>query len=230
MAANFKTATGSIPIVAAASDPVAAGLVPSLAHPGGNLTGVAPDGGIEFYAKHLQLLRELIPTASRIAYLTPRAVWESVTLLAPVKEAAKQLGVSLIPASPEAPMQEREYRRVFKTMTQDHVEALIVGDSSENYSQSKLIIDLAERARLPALYPDRSFADRGGLMSFGVFSPDLWRRAGHDIAEILKGANPGDIPFYQATRFELVINLNTAKALGLTVPQSILQRADEVIE
>ena len=230
LAADFKAATATIPIVAITTDPVATGLAPSLAHQGGNLTGAIPDGGIEFYTKHLQLLQEAVPAASRIAYLTPRAVWDSATLLAPVKEAAHQVGVTLIPALLESPVQDPEYRRVFAAIAQDRADALIVGDSPENYSHRQLIIELAEHARLPSLYPDRSFVAGGGLMSYGVKYPDLYRHAGGDIAQILKGTNPGEIPFYQATRFELVVNLKTATALGLTLPPSLFARADEVIE
>ena len=143
MAAHLKAATTTIPIVANTADPVAFGLAPSLAHQGGNITGVVGDGGLEFYAKHLELLREAIPTAFAIAYLTPRAVWESAVLLAPVKEAAKQIGVSLIPALLEAPIQEPEFRRVFAQITQAHADALIVGSSAENSIQARLIIELA---------------------------------------------------------------------------------------
>lgn len=230
LAAHLKAATATIPIVAVASGPVAFGLVPSLARPGGNITGVAPDGGLGFYAKHLELLREIAPAVSRIAYLTPRAVWESPILLAPVKEAAKQVGISLLPALPDSPMQQLEYRRAFSTAAQARAEALIVGESAENYSQISLIVELAARARLPTIYPDRVFTRFGGLMSYGADYPDLHRHAGAQIAQILKGANPGDIPFYRASHFELVVNLKTARTLGLSVPQSLLARADEVIE
>lgn len=230
MAANFKAASATIPIVANLADPVAFGLVSSLAHPGGNITGVVGDAGIEFYSKYLELLRQAVPGASRIAYLTPREVWDSPTLLTPVRAAARQVGVSLIPALLEAPIREAEFRRVFAAMAQQRADGLIVGSSSENSSSARLIVELAENARLPTIYPGRWFAERGGLMSYSADYPDLNRRAGADIAQILKGANPGEIPFYQATRFELVINLKTAKTLGLTVPQSLLARADAVIE
>jgi putative ABC transport system substrate-binding protein len=230
MAAHMKAATATIPIVTVASDPVAFGLVPSLARPGGNLTGVAPDGGLAFYAKHLELLREATHGASRIAYLTPRAVWDSPVLLAPVKEAAARIGVLLVPAALDSPIGEAEYRRAFAAIELARADALIVGDSPENWSWSRLIIELAALGRLPAIYPDRYFAEQGGLLSFGPDWPLLNRRAGAVIAQILKGANPGDIPFYQSSRFEFIVNLWTAKALGLTIPPAFLARADEVIE
>jgi putative ABC transport system substrate-binding protein len=229
MAAQFKAATATIPIVSFGTDPVAFGLVSSLAHPGGNVTGVAPDAGIELHAKNLELLRQAVPTASRIAYLTPRDGWESPGLVA-LKEAAQRLGISLIPALLDPPTHEPEYRRVFEEMAQDRVDALLVGDRAENFAYTRLIIELAEIGRLPAIYPDRPFAEQGGLMSYGVYKPELYRRAAYDIAQILNGANPGDIPFYQATRFEFVINLKTATALGLTISPTLLSRADEVIE
>jgi putative ABC transport system substrate-binding protein len=115
-------------------------------------------------------------------------------------------------------------------MAQQGVEALIVGSSQENSVNGRVIVELAEIARLPTLYPGRWYVEQGGLMSYGADLPELYRQLGADIAEILKGAKPGDIPFYQPMRFELVINLKTAKALGLVVPQSLLARADEVIE
>ena len=230
LAAAFKAATATIPIVAEVADPVAFGLVSSLAHPGGNLTGVVEDGGLEFYAKHLELLREMVPGASRIAYLTPRAVWDSPILLAPVKEAAKQAEVTLIPAVLEAPIREAEYRRVFALLAQGGAEAVIVGSSVENSASGRLIVELAAQTRLPAIYPGRRYAVQGGLMAYGSDLIELYRRAAADIAAILNGANPGDIPFYRASRFELVINLETARALGLTVTQLLLAQADEVIE
>jgi putative ABC transport system substrate-binding protein len=227
MAAYLKAATETIPIVADAAGVVEFGLVSSLAHPGGNITGVS-DAGLEFYAKHLELLRLVVPTASRLAYLTPHEVWDS-PLVAPVKDAARQIGVSLVPELLEATIQEPEYRRLFALMAQQGVEALIVGSSQENNANGRLIVELAEIARLPTLYPGRWHVE-GGLMSYGADTSELYRQLGADIAEILKGAKPGDIPFYQPMRFELVINLKTAKALGLTVPPSLLARADEVIE
>ncbi len=230
IAAHMKAATATIPIVAVASDPVAFGLIPSLARPGGNLTGVAPDGGIGFYAKHLELLREAAPHASRIAYLTPRAVWDSPVLLAPVKEAASRIGVLLLPAALELPIGEAEYRRAFAAIEAARADALIVGDSAENWSWSRLIIELAALGRLPAIYPDRFFSEQGGLLSFGPDYPLLFGRAGAVIAQILKGANPGDIPFYQASRFEFIVNQKTASTLGISMPSILLAQADEVIE
>jgi len=230
LAAHMKEATATIPIVAVASDPVAFGIVPSLVRPGGNLTGVAPDGGLTFYAKHLELLREVVPSASRVAYLTPREVWESPILLARVKEAATQVGVVLVPVLLDSPIQEPEYRRAFSTIERARADAMIIGDSSENWANGSLIIELATAARLPTICPGSYFAERGGLISYGADYPELYRHAGAQIGRALQGADPGDIPVYQARQFELVVNVKTAKALGLAIPQSLLLRADRVID
>jgi putative ABC transport system substrate-binding protein len=229
MALFCKAATTTIPIVAMTVDPVLVGLASSLAHPGGNITGVVADAGLEIEGKYLELLRQVIPSASRIAYLTPRAVWES-DMLSPVRELAPRVGVSVVAAALENPIGETEYRRVFANIAQQHVDAVIVGDSSENSTASRLIIELAESYRLPALYTARGYVEHGGLMSYGIVASELSRHAADAIGQVLGGADPGNIPFYRATAFELVVNLKTANALGLTVPQLLLAQAAEVIE
>jgi putative ABC transport system substrate-binding protein len=231
MESALKAAPVAIPIVEIGLDPIAFGLASSLAHPDRNITGVAIIAGNELYAKHLELLQEAIPTASRIVCLTSRELWESPSnTFGPLREAAKQLGVALIPAVLEPPYPDSEYRRVFAAMAQDRPDGLIVTPAIWNFAHQKLIIELVEHARLPAIYPTRSYVDQGGLMSYGADAAEIFRRAASDIAEILGGAKPGDIPYYQSSRFEFVINLKTAKALGLTLPQSLFARADEVIE
>jgi putative ABC transport system substrate-binding protein len=147
-----------------------------------------------------------------------------------VQEAAQQAGITLISPPLEGTVQEAEYRRVFERMTQERAEALIVGTQSEHNSYGRLIIELAEKSRLPAIYPNRFFAEQGGLITYGIDYVDLYRRAAGYIARILKGARPGEQPIDQATKFELVINLKAAKTLGLTVPQILLAGAEEVIE
>jgi len=231
MEAVLKNNPVAIPIVEIGLDPIAFGLSSNLAHPDRNITGVAVIAGNELYAKHLELLRQAIPTASRVACLTSRELWESTSdTLGPLREAAKQIGVALIPAVLEPPYPDTEYRRVFAGLDQDRPDALLVTPAVWNFAHQKLIIDLAEGARLPAIYPSRSFVDQGGLMSYGTGFAEVFRRAASDIAEILGGAKPSDIPYYQATRFEFVINLKTAKALGIDMPPLLLARADEVIE
>ena len=226
---HLKEATRAIPIVAVAADPVAAGLVASLVRPGGNITGVSTSTGQELHGKHLELLKEAVPTASRIALLVPRGVWES-WYTGPMREAAQRLGVTLVGALLEDPIQGPEYRRVFGGLTRDRVNAVIVGDTTENYSHTGVIVNLAAQARLPTLAVYKEFVEAGGLMAHAIDLPDLFRIASGHIYQILRGANPGDLPFHQPTRLELVINLKTAKALGLTIPPSLLQRADHVIE
>jgi len=141
-----------------------------------------------------------------------------------------EVEVALIPAVLEPPYPDSEYRRVFAAMAQDRPDALLVAQAVWNYAHQKVIVELAKDARLPAIYPGRSFVDQGGLMSYGADLTEIFRRAGSDVAQILGGAKPGDIPYYQASHFQLIINLKTAKTLGLTLPQSLFARADEVIE
>lgn len=225
----FRATGTTIPIVAYTTDPVALGLAPSLARPGSNITGVVADVGVEFWDKQLELLRETVPTISRVAYLTPRVVWDGPTGAA-IRAAAHHFGVDLLGALLDSPIGELEYRRVFAAIVHDRANALIVNDTPENYANQPLITDLAMSTRLPAIYPNRSFADAGGLMAYGPDALDLFRRAAAQVDQILKGVKPGEIPFYQATRFELIINLRSARALGITFPVTLLGRADEVIE
>ena len=226
----FKQATTAIPVVGTTVDPVGMGLVPSLAHPGGNITGIVTDFGIALSeAKRLEVLLEAVPGASRVGFLVPRAVWENPYGVA-VREVARQRGIPLVGALLDSPIEEAEYRRVFATMAQEHVDALIVGDIPEHFAYRRTIIDLAEANRLPTVYPIGEYARAGGLIAWGVEHVHLFRHAADTVDQILKGAKPGDIPFYQATTVELVINLKTAKALGIDMPPSLLARADEVIE
>ncbi len=229
MAQHFKATATTIPIVAYLADPVASGLARSLAQPGGNITGVIPDVGADFWGKQLEFLKVVFPTARKVAYLTPRGAWNMPGGVA-IRKAANQIAVELIGALLEGSIDEPEYRRVFAAMAQERVDAVMVNDAAENYTNQRLITKLAESARLPAIYPDRSFVELGGLMAYGPELEELYRHAADQIDQILKGAKPGEIPFYQATKFKLTINLNTAKVLGLAIPQSVLLRADEVIQ
>jgi putative ABC transport system substrate-binding protein len=229
MVRYFKEATSTIPIVGSMADPLAAGLVSSLARPGGNITGVSVDAGLEIWGKRLGLLRELIPTASRAGFLASRDVAGTPQGVA-MREAAQQVRISLVGPPLEGTIQEAEYRRVFKLMTQERADALIVSDQSEHTTYSRQIIKLTEESRLPALFPYRFWAEQGGLIAYGVDSAELLRRAAGYIVRILQGAKPSELPIDQATKFELIINLKTAKTLGLTVPQILLAGADEVIE
>jgi putative ABC transport system substrate-binding protein len=171
--------------------------------------------------------------AVRVALLVPRSVWEGTVIprfAHEVRQAAAQLGTTLLGAPLDSPIQETEYRRVFAAMAQERVDALLVGESVENFTHRRLIIELAERARLPVMYPWRDHVVLGGLMAYAIDLLDVYRRIAGQIDQILKGANPGDIPFHQPTTFKLIINVKTARTLGLEMPPSLLARADEVIE
>ena len=225
-----KEATDTIPIVAIAmADPIEDGLVASLARPGGNVTGTTFLGP-ELVAKRLQLLRDVIPGLSRVAALWhPRAYSERTMagILKEVEVAAGTLGLQLqlVPAAgPD------EFASAFSAMTSERADAFIVLPSPMLFGEYGRIVSLAASSHLPAMYQAREFVDAGGLMSYGANLPDLFRRTATYVDKILKGAKPADLPVEQPTKFEFVINAKTAKALGLTIPPTLLVFADEVIE
>jgi putative ABC transport system substrate-binding protein len=225
-----KQATRTLPVVfASVGDPVTSGLVTSLARPGGNVTGLsglAP----ELVGKRLELLKQVVPGVSRIAVLRlPGALGERTAkdMLTGTEVAARALGVRLQVVEVRGPT---DLDGAFSDMTRARAGALTVLPSNMFLREHRRLVDLAAKNRLPAVYPLREYVDAGGLMSYGANLADLFRRAAIDVDKILKGAKPGDLPVEQPTKFELVINLKTAKALGLTLPQSVLGRADEVIQ
>jgi putative ABC transport system substrate-binding protein len=225
-----QQATTTIPIVASAlQDPVADGLVASLARPGGNITGLSSLSP-ELVPKRMELLKEALPNVSRVAVLwDPEAFSDRPTkdLLRETEAAAQGLGVTLRLVSARGP---DELDRAFSAITTERADALLVGGGPMLFAQRRRIVELAAKRRLPTVFSAREFVELGGLMSYGPSSDDLFRRSATFVDKILKGAPPGDLPVEQPTKFELVVNLKTAKALGLTIPQSILYRADEVIE
>lgn len=222
-----KNATGTIPIVMAPSDdPVRTGLITSLARPGGNVTGVSVLSW-ETEPKRLQLLKEVVPRLARAGILwTPGNPGHSLTLKE-IEAPARSLGLQLHPVAVRTP---DELTGAFRNMVAAHVGGAIVLGDSMLFSQRERIIDLASRHRLPVMYFRRDFAEVGGLMSYGTEVNELVRRAAYFVDRILKGTTPADLPVEQPTKFELVINLKTAKALGLTIPQSVLGQADHVIK
>src|SRR5882757_2818043 len=226
---DFKMATTTIPIVTIMFDPVAQGLVTSIARPGGNITGVTIAGGFEIIGKRLGLLIEAVPKLSSVGYLASQPYWEDIRGAA-AREAAKRAGISLKAALLESAFNEAEYQRVFRSMEQDRPDALMVSEDSEHVTNRATIVELAAKNRFPTIYPFRDFVEVGGLMAYSTDQADIYRRLANLIDKILRGANPGDIPFYQPTKFELSINLRTAKALGLELPAILLARADELIE
>jgi ABC-type uncharacterized transport system substrate-binding protein len=220
-----KSATKTIPIVFVASiDPVATGVVASLARPGGNVTGLA---GIhaDLMGKRLELLREAVPRLSRVAVLSHAANPGNAQYIKQGELAAQALGLQLqIVAVRDAGDLERAYAEARRAG------AVVQLDDVLFTTHRRRVVELAARHQLPAMYGFREFVDAGGLMAYGPDYPDLYRRAATYVDKILKGANPADLPVEQPTKFDFVINLKTAKALGLTIPPSILARADEVIE
>jgi ABC-type uncharacterized transport system substrate-binding protein len=227
-AVALKSATATIPIVfVAVGDPAGIGLVQSLARPGGNITGLATVIPEDFLGKRIEILRELVPTASKIALLVnPRNPWRPI-LVEYVPRAAQKLGVAL-PIVEATTAEELDV--AFASVAAQHADGIVdVGDPL-TYVQAPRIIALAAKHHLPANYLFRHYADNGGLSVYGADVADLFRRAGSYVDKILKGAKPADLPVETPTKFELVINMKTAKALGLTVPPSLLIRADEVIE
>jgi putative tryptophan/tyrosine transport system substrate-binding protein len=225
-----KRATSVIPVVmTAVGDPVESALVENLGHPGGNVTGLSILATPEIWAKRLQLLKETIPRATRIAVLwnpaTPLTSWQAKTVDA-LNSVAPSLSVQLSFVTAEAP---EEIGPALSAITRARNQALcvIVGAHTDVYR--KTLLRLVSQARLPAMYSDRRFAYEGGLMSYGTNWSDHWRRAATYVDRILKGAKPGDLPIEQPTQFELIVNLRRAKALKLTIPQSILLSADKVI-
>jgi len=225
-----KQATTAIPIVFhAVGDPVEEGLVKSLPRPGGNLTGFAI-ASPELVHKSLELLREVVPGISRVALLLkPDAVPERVkkARLNRADIVARALGMKLQVVEARGP---EDFDRAFSEMTRARAEALTVQGTPVFDSERGRLVDLATRNRLPAVYSFNVYVEAGGLMSYGADIADLARRAATYIDKIFKGANPADLPVEQPTKFELIINLKTAKTLGLTIPASLLARADEVIE
>jgi putative tryptophan/tyrosine transport system substrate-binding protein len=226
MVGPLKEATSTIPIVAITSDPVQLGLVTSMARPGGNITGVSIDAGLELWGKRLQLFREVVPTISKLAILSVQKSAEAAVM----QETTEKAGIGVAGPYYVNKGSDDEYREVFATMSRSGANALFVDDGPEHITKRQLIGELAAKYRLPAIYPFRSFVEAGGLMSYAIDALEIFRRAARDIDQILNGANPADIPFYQPTKFELVINLKAAKEIGLAVSEPLLARADEVIE
>jgi putative ABC transport system substrate-binding protein len=220
-------ATKTIPIVfTTGGDPVQQGYVASLNRPGSNVTGVSSFANL-VTGKGLGLLHELVPNAAVIALLVNPRLPETARMEGEGREAARSLGLQLLILNASIPS---EIDASFATMRQQRVGALLVGADPFLSSRTQQIVALAARDTIPAMYANREFVEEGGLMSYGNDTADSYRRAGVHVGRILNGAAPADLPVDQATKFELVVNVKAAKAVGLTIPESFLARADEVIE
>jgi putative ABC transport system substrate-binding protein len=221
-----KEATSTIPIVMAfADDPVGSGFVASLARPGGNITGLATLSP-EIAGKQLELLKETIPTLSRVAVLGTSTVPQYAITVKEIELAAKALGVKARFLDVKNP---KDIETAFRTVTTERASAVVVLGTPVLRNRQRQVVDLALKNRLPATYSRPEYVADGGLMTYGVNMNDLYRRAATYVDKILKGAKPADLPVEQPTRFEFIINLKTAKQIGLTIPPNVLARADRVI-
>jgi putative ABC transport system substrate-binding protein len=222
-----RDATSTIPIVSAATaDPVAMGFATSLARPGGNITGLSILSG-DIGSKRLELLKQTVPRATTVAVLLHGANPGNPTFLKALQEAAPRLKLRLHPVAAREPA---EFEATFDSITRAGANALWVIEDPVFGAHAAQLVQLAAKHRLPAMWGNRLFVEAGGLMTYGLVYEDLWRRSGAYVDRILRGAKPGDLPIEQPNKFDLVINMKTAKALGLTIPQSILARADQLIE
>jgi putative ABC transport system substrate-binding protein len=224
--AATKRATATVPVVMTwAIDPVGAGLVASLARPGGNITGLSLSTGPEFMAKQMEILHEVVPKVARVAVL--RQTGRAGTETAALESAARKRGLTILFADVRTPS---DLAGAFAAMTRSRADALLILGGGMTYMSRRQIADLAVQHRLPGIHLFRAYAEAGLLLAYGQDPAAQYRGVATYIDKILKGARPADLPIQEPTQFELVINLKTAKALGLTIPPSLLQRADHVIE
>ena len=203
----------------------------ALVHPSVSIADMSESGANPNYTALFKELRRLgyIEGVNLVVFLGSRQLW-SLPSTDVLRKAAQQLGISLLGPPMESPIQGEEYRRILGAMAQQHVDGVIISDQTENVIYRQLIVDSVRAANLPAIFPYREYFEIGALMAYGTFSPDLYPRLATYIDQILKGAHPSDLPIYLTSKFELLINLTTAKALGLSIPSSLLPHADEVIE
>jgi putative ABC transport system substrate-binding protein len=227
VAQALRAASATIPIVWIGADAIRDAVVTSLARPGGNITGVNLYD-YEIWGKRLQILKEAVPSASKVAFLLMRGTWESDSGQQ-LRELSQRLEISLI-GMPLQQSTPSEYQRVFAEIAGHRPDAIIVHDVGDLTPYRQLIVELVEKSRLPAMYGYREYAEAGGLMAYEGDLGEAGRRMADDMHEILNGTKPGDIPIYQLTKFQFIINLKAAKAIGLTLPPTLIASADEVIE
>lgn len=226
MAKEMMGVTSTVPILMAASlDPVAQGTVTNLARPGGNVTGFSVQAGPQFDTKRMQRLKDSVPNLSSVAFLGIQGDWESANGRA-LRSAAQPQGLTLFLAEAT----RTNFADALALIANERPDCFIVAQNPASWFNRHSIIAASLQHRIPAMFPDRESADDGGLMSYAVSYPDIWRQVAGYIDRILKGEKPGELPIQQPTKFELVINLKTAKAIGLDVPPVVLAQADVVIE
>jgi putative tryptophan/tyrosine transport system substrate-binding protein len=223
-----KKATSTIPIVmASVGDPVAQGLISSLARPGGNITGNATFTD-ELAGKRIEILKEVLPKSTRIGVITGTGGKGAEIQLKVMQESASVLGLKLVEIG--TAIESEKLVNAFQVAVRERIDAITTTSGTTIFGQRKSIIVLAANYRLPAMYPQKEFVDDGGLMSYGTDRRDFYRRAAIYVDKILKGAKPGDLPVERPTKFEFLINLKTAKQIGLTIPPNVVARADKVIK
>ena len=225
---SFLAATDTIPIVGITSDPIAGGLIASLARPGGNLTGVSVEAGPEITAKRLQIMKEAIPSAAKVTYLLANSRPNGLDSEA-YKAATRQLGL-VMTESLLSQVDEARLRRKFAEMAEQRPDAMLLDGSGSFLAFRALLVDLAANSRIPVLYPFRDYVEQGGLMAYAPDLGQLAERMASDVRQIFDGARTADLPFYLPDKFQLLINLKTAKAIGVEMPPALVARADEVIE
>jgi putative ABC transport system substrate-binding protein len=230
MTLSLKAATTTIPIVTNTGDPIRFGLVSNLARPGGNITGVSVDAGVEVWAKRLELLSRAVPKLVNVGFISTEGAWTGAGGQA-VRDAAQKLGISLVRGTVSSPYGEAEFRSAFSSLQRDQLDGLILSDEGYVHLPKKsLLVQLIQQMRLPAIFPYRQIVEAGGLMAYASDLKSVIHRQVAQIVEVLRGANPGDIPYSQAVRFELVVNLKTANELGIEMPAELVAGATAVIE
>lgn len=221
IAMRLRTATRDIPVVSMFGDPVAMGIVSTLAHLGGNITGVSIDAGLQLHGKRIQLLAELMPNLSIVHYLATEAYWERAAG-AGVRLTARQAGIPIVEPPLGGNVSRESYQRTLAAIPNSPSSAIMVSDEGEHLAFRQILVELIAAQRIPAGYPFREFVDIGGLMSYSVDLADVMRLMASQTADILNGKNPAEIPVYQPTKFDLAINAKTVRALGLQLSPSFL--------
>lgn len=223
---KFTALTNTVAIVAITADPIAAGLVTNLAHPGANLTGVSINAGVEIYGKRLQIVKEAVPGARKVAALVSGVL---IGGMSEYQDAARRLGVELI-AKEMPEINEDALRRAFDDIANEGFHAIIVDEGGSFLAQRSVITALATEHRIPVCYPYRDYIEENGLLAYAPDLGELAQRIANDVHQILNGAKPGDIPFYQPNTFRLMINLRSARSIGLDLPPDLLAQADEIVD